>query len=44
MNFIDFLALPFFRNFGRFDQKFCHDVVAILLENRRQWKIKLKEE
>ncbi len=36
-NFIDFLALPFFKNFGRLHNQFDREVVSILLENVLKW-------
>ncbi len=44
INFIDFIALPFFKNFGRLHAQFNQDVVSILLENRRRWGMKEEKE
>lgn len=38
INFIDFVALPFFKNFGRLHHSFHRDVIPILLENRQRWE------
>ncbi len=40
MNFIDFLALPFFKNLGRLNAQFNRDVVPLLVENRQRWEMK----
>jgi hypothetical protein len=37
INFIDFIALPFFKNFGKLDPKLDREVVAVLYENRQRW-------
>ncbi len=37
INFIDFVALPFCKNFGRLNARFNDDVVSVLLENRQTW-------
>jgi hypothetical protein len=37
INFIDFLALPFFTNFGKLDAKFDDEIVSLLLSNRKKW-------
>ncbi len=38
LSFIDFLALPFFKNLGKLNVLFNKDVVPILRENRQRWK------
>lgn len=36
-SFIDFLALPFFKNFGKLHSQFDREVVSVLLENMQKW-------
>lgn len=44
INFIDFIALPFFKNFGKLVPNLDHEVVAILEENRQRWVTKKDEQ
>jgi len=42
MNFIDFVAAPFFKAMGKLDKKFDEQVVSTLIANRARWEAESK--